>query len=135
VILGGHGAKRTPALAAQHADEFNLPFGSLDAFVEQRARVRSACEAIGRDPDSMRFSAALVLCTGRTEAELSQRAAAIGREVPELRENGAVGTPDEVVEKLRAFGAAGASRVYLQTLDIDDLEHIELVAAEVAPHV
>jgi len=135
VILGGHGAKRTPALAAQHADEFNLPFGSLDGFVEQRARVRAACEAIGRDPDSMVFSAALVLCTGRTEAELAQRAAAIGQEVPALRANSAAGTPDEVVETLQAFGAAGASRIYLQTLDIDDLEHIELVAADIAPHV
>jgi alkanesulfonate monooxygenase len=135
IILGGHGAKRTPALAAKHADEFNLPFGSLDGFVQQRARVREACEAAGRDPDSMRFSAALVLCTGRTETELAQRAAAIGREVPELRENGAAGTPDEVVTKLQAFRDAGASRIYLQTLDIDDLEQLELVAAEVAPHL
>jgi alkanesulfonate monooxygenase len=135
IILGGHGAKRTPALAAKHADEFNLPFGSLDGFVQQRARVRAACEAAGRDPDSMRFSAALVLCTGRTEAELAKRAAAIGREVPELRQNGAAGLPGEVVETLQAFRDAGASRVYLQTLDIDDLEHLELVAAEIAPHL
>jgi F420-dependent oxidoreductase-like protein len=135
IILGGHGAKRTPALAAKHAAEFNLPFGSLDGFVTQRARVREACEAIGRDPDSIIFSAALVLCVGRTEAELAQRAANIGREVPELRENGAAGLPDEVIAKIRAFGAAGASRIYLQTLDIDDLDHMELLAADVAPHL
>jgi alkanesulfonate monooxygenase len=135
LILGGHGPQRTPALAAEHADEFNLPFGSLDAFVQQRARVRAACEEAGRDPDSMRFSCALVLCAGRTETELAARATAIGRDVPELRENGAAGTPDEVVAKLAAFRDAGASRVYLQTLDIDDLDHLELVAAEVAPHL
>jgi F420-dependent oxidoreductase-like protein len=135
VILGGHGVKRTPMLAARYADEFNLAFGPLEEFVAQRDRVRAACETVGRDPESMRFSAALVLCAGRTEAELAARAASIGRDVAELRENGAAGTPDEVVAKLRAFGDAGASRIYLQTLDIDDLDHLELVAAEVAPHL
>jgi F420-dependent oxidoreductase-like protein len=135
IILGGHGAKRTPALAAEHASEFNLPFGSLDTFVAQRARVRAACEAAGRDPDSMIFSAALVLCTGGNKAELAARAAAIGREVGELRENGAAGLPAEVIETLRAFADAGASRVYLQTLDLDDHDHLELVAAEIAPQL
>jgi F420-dependent oxidoreductase-like protein len=135
LILGGHGAKRTPALAAKHADEFNLPFGSLETFTQQRARVKAACEAIERDPKSMVFSAALVLCVGRTTAELAKRAAAIGRDVDELRENGAAGTPAEVVETLQAFRTAGADRVYLQVLDIDDLDHLELLAADVAPHL
>jgi F420-dependent oxidoreductase-like protein len=135
VILGGHGATRTPALAARHADEFNLPFAPVEVFAAQRDRVRAACDAVGRDPDSMRFSVAQVICCGRTEAELAKRAAAIGREVDELRANGAAGTPDEVAAKLRTYADAGASRVYLQTLDIDDLEQIELVAAEVMPQV
>ena len=135
IILGGHGAKRTPALASKHADEFNLPFAPLDGFVAQRDRVRAACEAAGRDPESMRFSAALVLCCGANDAELARRAANIGRDVAELRENGAAGTPAEVAAKLAAFRDAGASRVYLQTLDIDDTDHLELVAAEVAPHL
>jgi F420-dependent oxidoreductase-like protein len=135
IILGGHGATRTPALAAKHADEFNLPFAPLEGFVQHRTRVRAACEAVGRDPASMRFSAALVLCCGRDDAELARRAAAIGRDVPELIENGAAGTPAQVIEKLVAFRDAGATRAYLQVLDIDDLDHIELVAAEVAPYL
>src|SRR5690606_11927275 len=135
VILGGHGAKRTPALAAKHADEFNQPFAALDQFRTQRDRVRAACEAADRDPDSMRFSAALGGCCGENETELARRAGAIGRDVAELRENGAAGTPGEVVAKLAAYRDAGASRVYLQTLDIDDTAHLELVAAEVAPHL
>lgn len=135
IILGGHGQKRTPALAAKHADEFNLPFAPVEAFVAQRDRVRAACEAIGRDPDSMRFSVALVLCCGSNETELQRRADAIGREVDELRTNGAAGTPAEVIEKIHRYRDAGASRVYLQTLDIDDTAHLELVAAEVAPHL
>jgi len=135
VILGGHGAKRTPALAAKHADEFNLPFAPLNGFRAQRKRVRAACESVGRDPESMRFSAALVLCCGADEADLARRAASIGRDVSELRETGAAGTTAEVTEKLLAFRDAGASRIYLQTLDIDDTDHLELVAAEVAPHL
>lgn len=135
IILGGHGAKRTPALAAKHADEFNQPFAPLEQFRTQRDRVRAACEAAGRDPDSMRFSAALVLCCGSDETELKRRADAIGRDVAELRENGAAGTPSEVIAKLAAYRDAGASRFYLQTLDIDDTAHLELVAAEVAPHL
>jgi F420-dependent oxidoreductase-like protein len=134
IILGGYGAKRTPALAAKHASEFNLPFGPLDVFVQQRDRVRAACEQMGRDPDSMRFSAALVLCVGRTKAELDARMSALGPFVPGV-DTGAVGTPDEVVARLQSFRDAGASRVYLQTLDLDDLDHLELVAAEVAPHL
>jgi F420-dependent oxidoreductase-like protein len=134
IILGGYGAKRTPALAAKHASEFNLPFGTLDVFLQQRDRVRAACEAAGRDPESMRFSVALVLCVGRTKAELDARMAALGPFVPGV-DNGAVGTPDQVVATLQAFRDAGASRAYLQTLDIDDLDHIELVASDVAPHL
>jgi F420-dependent oxidoreductase-like protein len=135
IILGGHGATRTPALAAQYADEFNLPFAPLGTFTTQRDRVRAACERVGRDPASLRFSNALVLCCGRDERAVERRAEAIGRSVTELRENGAAGTPDEVVAKLRSFAAAGSQRVYLQVLDIDDLDQIELVATEVMPHV
>jgi F420-dependent oxidoreductase-like protein len=135
VILGGYGATRTPRLAAMHADEFNLAFAPVETFALQRDRVRMACEQIGRDPESMRFSVAQTVCCGHTDAELERRASAIGRGIDELRRDQLGGTPDEIVEKLHTFSAAGASRVYLQTLDIDDLDHIELVATEVMPHV
>jgi F420-dependent oxidoreductase-like protein len=135
VIVGGVGARRTPALAAQFAAEYNVPFHSLDDTAAAFERLRTACSAAGRDPGSLVYSAAQVLCCGRDEAEVSRRAAAIGREVDELRANGLAGTPDEVVAKARTFAAAGASRLYLQVLDLADLEHVELVAAEVMPHL
>ncbi|MFW0784529.1 LLM class F420-dependent oxidoreductase [Gordonia sp. CPCC 206044] len=135
IIIGGAGKKRTPALAARFADEFNSAFQPVDAVVEQVGRVQSACTAAGRDPESITFSAALVLCCGRTDAELARRADAIGREVDELRENGAAGTPAEVVEKISRYQQAGISRIYLQTLDLDDLDHLDLVAKEVAPQL
>ena len=80
----------------------------------------------------MIFSTALVLCCGADEGELARRAAAIGREPDELREAGIAGRPDECATKLRAYAAAGTTRVYLQVLDDTDLDHLDLVMAEVA---
>ena len=135
IIVGGGGKVRTPRLAAQYADEFNRPFVSIDVFTEQCGRVRGACEAIERDPASLVYSAALVVACGRDEAEFKRRAAAIGREPDELRTNGAAGTVSEVIATLKRWNDAGAQRVYLQMLDLHDLDHLSLIAAEVAPHV
>lgn len=135
VLIGGLGKKRTPALAAAYADEFNLPFVDEATTETQFARVRAACEAADRDPATMTWSNALVVCVGADEAEIARRAASIGREVDELRENGLAGTPQEVVDKIGRYAALGAERVYLQVLDLADLDHLRLIAAEVMPHV
>lgn len=133
VLVGGYGPRRTPRLAATYAQEYNVPFPPLDVFARQVDVVRAACEARDRDPATMTFSAALVTCVGETEAEFTRRAAAIGREPAELRANGAAGSPDEAIERIRAFAAAGARRVYLQILDLDDLDHLRLIAERVMP--
>ncbi len=129
IVIGGGGPKRTPALAARFATEFNTPFVSLDFFAEQTDRVRDACSAIGRDPESLVYSAALVVCVGQDEAEFVERAAAIGREPDELRENGAAGTPDQLRDTVERWRAAGAQRLHLQVLDLADLDHLDLIAA------
>jgi alkanesulfonate monooxygenase SsuD/methylene tetrahydromethanopterin reductase-like flavin-dependent oxidoreductase (luciferase family) len=133
IVIGGGGPKRTPSLAARFASEFNTPFVPIDFFMAQCDRVRAACASIDRDPATMTYSAALVTCVGADETELSQRAAAIGREPAELRENGAAGTPEEVAATIRRWADAGAERIYLQVLDLADLDHLDLIAAEVAP--
>jgi F420-dependent oxidoreductase-like protein len=136
VIIGGHGRTRTPALAARFADEYNIPFpASVHAAGRQFDRIRQACQESGREPDTVHLSAALVLCCGRDDAAIARRAASIGREVDELREHGLAGTPAEVVERIGEFAAIGATRIYLQVLDLADLDHAELVAAEVLPHI
>lgn len=132
IVIGGGGPKRTPALAARHATEFNTPFVSLDFFGEQTARVRAACSAIGRDPGTLTYSAALVVCIGQDESEFAERAAAIGREPDELRENGVAGTPDQARETVQRWRAAGAQRLHLQVLDLADLDHLDLIAATLA---
>lgn len=131
VILGGYGSRRTPALAAQFAAEFNIPFPPRAFVPEQFDRVRRACEAIGRDPDDMTYSVALVVCCGENDAEVERRAGNIGRAADELRANGAAGTPSEVLDTIAAFAELGAQRVYLQVLDVDDIEHVHLLGEQV----
>jgi F420-dependent oxidoreductase-like protein len=135
VIIGGWGKRRTPALAARYAAEFNVPFPPLEDFAPQVAAVSRACEEAGRDPSTMTWSAAVVLCCGEDEAAFRRRAEAIGREPGDLRDNGLAGTVSEVTDKLGAFAQAGAQRIYLQVLDLADLDHLRLVAERVAPAV
>lgn len=136
VLIGGAGRKRTPRLAARFADEFNVPFHSLEATGEAIAAVRGACEAAGRDPDDLVYSAAQTIVCGADEAEVERRAKAIGREgADHARKTALGGLPNEVVDTLGQFSALGCTRVYLQVLDLADLDHLRLVAAEVMPAV
>lgn len=136
VIIGGGGAKRTPALAARFASEFNIPFVDVDTLTTQFGRVRAAVAEAGRAPESITYSAAFVLCAGRDDAEIARRAGAIGREVDEMRGNSpTVGTPAEIVDKLAPFVAAGVERIYLQVLDMSDLDHIAFFSTEVIPQL
>lgn len=130
IIIGGAGARRTPALAARFADEFNVPFHSVADTGAAFDRVRVACASNGRNPDELVYSAAQVVCVGEDDAEVDRRADAIGRDADELRRNGIAGTPDEALAKIAEFTAIGASRLYLQVLDLTDLDHLGLIAAE-----
>ncbi|MDJ0380183.1 LLM class F420-dependent oxidoreductase [Streptomyces sp. G-G2] len=135
VLIGGQGAKRTPRLAATYADEFNMAFASVADTEAQFGRVRAAAVTAGRSPDDLVYSNALVACVGRDDAEVARRAAVIGRDVDELKANGLAGTPAEVVERIAAFEAVGSSRIYLQMLDLDDLDHLELISSQVLPQL
>ena len=135
IVIGGKGRTRTPRLAARFADEFNVPFAALDEVAALYARLDAACDVSGRDPSEIVRSIALVLCCGANQEEVARRAGAIGREVGELKEHGVAGTPDECIETLREYAALGATRVYLQVLDLADLDHLDLVAERVAPHL
>ncbi|MFI8930271.1 LLM class F420-dependent oxidoreductase [Streptomyces sp. NPDC053474] len=131
VLIGGHGAVRTPRLAARHADEFNIPFASVQDSERQFTRVREAAEQAGRKGGDLVYSSALVACVGKDDAEVARRAAVIGREVDELKANGLAGSPAEVVDKIGRYAEIGASRIYLQCLDLSDLDHLELISSQV----
>jgi F420-dependent oxidoreductase-like protein len=135
VVIGGFGPKRTPALVARFADEFNVPFAGAEVAAELNQRVTATCREHGRDPGTVVRSVAQVVCCDVDEPGIARRAAAIGREVDELRANGMAGTPDELVATARSFAAQGITRMYLQVLDLSDLDHLDLIAADVLPAV
>jgi F420-dependent oxidoreductase-like protein len=135
VIVGGLGARRTPRLAADFADEYNVAFQTVQDTAAAFARVREACEAAGRDPASLTYSVAHTVVCGKDEAELRRRAAALGREADAVLAVGLTGTPGEVAAKIGAYAEIGAERVYLQVLDLTDLDHLALIASDVAPQV
>jgi F420-dependent oxidoreductase-like protein len=130
IIIGGMGPTRTPALAGRYAHEFNVPFASLTDVAAQFDRVRAAA-----GDRTLTYSAAVATCVGKDDAEVARRAAAIGRDVDELKANGVAGTPAEAVERLSRYAEAGATRVYLQILDMSDLDHLELISSEVVPQL
>jgi F420-dependent oxidoreductase-like protein len=131
IILGGAARRRGAQLAARFADEFNVSFDQAGT-QEKFARVREAAQGTGRE---LVYSAAQTVCVGRDDAEVRRRADAIGQDPDQLRANGLAGTPAEVVDRIGRFAEWGATRLYLQTIDLHDLDHLELIAAQVLPHV
>jgi F420-dependent oxidoreductase-like protein len=136
VIVGGHGAKRTPALAARFATETNVPFVRMDAVAAQFARVDAACREIGRDPGELVRSVAQTIAVGRDDVEVDRRAMTLGKSAAEVRADGLAGTLAEVVDRLGQWREkTGITRIYLQLMDMADLDQVELIAAEVAPQL
>jgi alkanesulfonate monooxygenase len=128
IVMGGAGQTKTPRLAARYASEFNHMFSPLDFIDTMTERITSACEAIDRDPATMTFSISQVACVGADEAEVARRAEHIGRQVDELRSNGIAGTLEQARERLALYASKGITRVYLQVLDLDDLDHLRVLA-------
>jgi F420-dependent oxidoreductase-like protein len=128
VIIGGWGAKRTPAIAARFADEYNIPMPPPGVAPGMFANVDQACEAIGRNPAEIIKSIALVACVGSDEAEYQRRVKAIGRDPDELRAGGLAGTVEEARRAFERYTADGPTRLYLQVLDVRDLDHVRLLA-------
>jgi len=127
IIIGGNGPKRTPALAARFADEFNSAFRTVEDTAAAFDRVRAAVAAAGRAPDSIVYSVGQTICLGEDDAEVGRRAERLGRSVASLRAGALCGTPEEVREKIERFREVGASRLYLQFLDLEDLAHLDLI--------
>lgn len=135
IVMGGMGGKRSARLAATYAAEFNTAFVPVAVMKTIHDNVRAGCEKAGRDPSTMVWSVAQTVVCGENEADIARRAEAIGRTVEDLRQGAVCGTPDEVVTKLQSFVDGGAERLYLQVLDITDVDHVQLLGETVVPHV
>lgn len=128
IIIGGTGKRITPRLASRYANEFNVPFKSPSDWVAACGPTVEACEERERDPETLVWSAVQVLAVGSNEAEFSRRAAAIGRETSDLRQNGVAGIADEALGCIEEFKAAGCDRLYFQCLDLNDLDQLNELA-------
>lgn len=132
VIVGGRGKRRTPALAVRYAEEFNVPFAPLDATRECFERVQRLSDEACRTPGGRRplvLSAAQTIACGRTPDAARTRAENIGQ-IPPL-----FGTPDQVVDQIGRFAEIGVRRLYLQILDLVDLDHLDVIASRIAPQL
>ncbi|HVV37138.1 MAG TPA: LLM class F420-dependent oxidoreductase [Acidimicrobiales bacterium] len=132
IVIGGFGAKRTPRLAATYADEFNIGFIGPDIATIAYARVRDACAARGT---SVEYSIALAIAVGRSDEEVAARAAKVGQPVEHMKQNALAGSVAEVVDRIGAYGAIGATTTYLQLHDFTDVDQLELIASEVMPQL
>ncbi|MDG4774722.1 LLM class F420-dependent oxidoreductase [Solwaraspora sp. WMMD792] len=138
IIIGGRGPKRTPELAAQFADEFNMPFKSVAETAAAYERVTEACHRSGRTEQGrppLTMSAGIVIAIGRTDAEAQRRAAPLHEKSALPPEDPVIGSPAQLVDRIGEFAAIGTSRVHLRFIDLADLDHLELVAAEVLPQL
>ncbi|MEV4660724.1 LLM class F420-dependent oxidoreductase [Micromonospora echinofusca] len=138
IIVGGRGPKRTPELAARYADEFNMPFKTVAETAAAYERVREACDRTGRAESGrapLALSAGIVVAIGRTDAEAQRRAAPLHVKSALPPEDPVVGSPAQLVDRIGEFAAIGATRVHLRLIDFADLDHLELIAAEVLPRL
>jgi F420-dependent oxidoreductase-like protein len=144
IILGGTGKKRTPALAARYADEFNLQTTRRRTPVpeqwlrsqdirEQIRRVRQAADAIGRDPDSITFSMSAAIGVGRTAVEAAAHLDPEHYGSQTFDGAAFLGSAAEVVDMFGPYADMGISRVYVRApVRIATLaDNFELIATEV----
>lgn len=141
LIMGGKGDK-TLQVVAKHATEWNCSYVGLEMFREKSAQLDATCEAMGRDPASVRRSVMIPFVIDSDVARIQGRIDAhramfptLTGDLTEWRAAGFVGgRSEEVVEQLQAFAAADTERFMLQHNDLDDLVSLELLADEVLPH-
>ena len=146
LILGGTTVgPRMQALVGRYADEFNTVGGTPDDVAARFARARAGVEAAGRDPGALVTSLMTWFFVAPTEdayVEKLRRAHALDPNAgpfdayrADIEHDCIVGTPDRAIERLRAYADVGVQRIFLNHELYDDLEMVDLVAADVLPAV
>jgi probable F420-dependent oxidoreductase len=124
LFVGGKGGPRLLRIAARHADGWNTVWRwTPEHYAARAAAAREACEREGRDPGGFRLSLGLFTVVGEDEADVKRRYELIGNRLPnrvvestpldELRQDGLVGTPDQLLERIGAFASLGVSELII----------------------
>jgi len=146
ILIGGTGERRTLRAVAQYADEWNCDgYHSPEMYAHKLSVLERHCEAIGRDPATIRRSMLIHVLTGPDQTVIDRlRPHAMklmgtpewsSREMLQEVEAGGmlVGNAEQVVEKLGPLAELGVEEVELQHYDFNSDEVPEYIAAEVAP--
>jgi F420-dependent oxidoreductase-like protein len=133
IIIGGGGPRRTPALAARFADEFNTGLGLGDRLAERFDYFQRVVAEHGRDPADIRLSTTLPVCCATTQAEAERRKDFLGAAGARLLSAGVVGLPGDVLNRLEQLAEVGIDTVYFHVYDAGYLDQIRLFGQEVVP--
>jgi F420-dependent oxidoreductase-like protein len=146
IWVAGGGEKVTLRIAAEFADYTNFD-GTLDAFRHKSEVLAGHCRDTGRDFDSITRSANYNVAIGATEAEVADRLArladrlrphigndAVEKQLEGFRGKSAVGTPEQIVERLTDLRRAGLGYgIFYFPEAAYDTSGIELFEREVLP--
>ena len=148
LLVGGKGGPRLLRLAARFADGWNTVWRwTPDAYAKRVAAAREACEREDRDPATLRLSLGLFAVVGEDEADLVRRYELMRERLPagvvdaapleELRRDGLVGTPADVLERLERFASLGVSELVVGPAPVwfalPDPSMLDLLADRVLP--
>jgi F420-dependent oxidoreductase-like protein len=137
ILIGGNGLRLTLPLAAQFADEWNGVFINASAYAQLNQKLNQLLVEHGRQPEGVKRSIMVGCVYGKDSAQVEQKVLQRSQgksNTQELQKNGnVVGTASEIAAQLEKFQAAGARRVMLQWLDLDDLDGLEEMARVVLP--
>ncbi|RYV52167.1 LLM class F420-dependent oxidoreductase [Pengzhenrongella frigida] len=143
--IAGGGEKKTLRIAAEHASYTNFD-GSLEGFAHKSEVLKGHCRDLGRDFGAITRSANYNVVIGATQADVDDKLAWIDahyravvperadRVVEDFRTGPLVGTPEQIVERLRELEALGMTYAVTYFADAAyDRSGIELFEREVVP--
>jgi len=150
LLVGGKGPRRTLPLVARYANVWNATRLTPQQFHALSAKLDELVLAAGREPGSIKRTLMIPILCARDRAELERRAQGFRRIFPELANmsldavlddmrqgftNMIIGTPEEVIDQIRAYAAVGVAEFIVQWFAVDDLEGLKVLAEQVLPHV
>lgn len=149
LLIPASGVKRGLPLVARYADIWNMVWLTPEEFRERSKVLDEALRTVGRPPNAVKRTVMTFLFYGDTPAQLEAQTRSVRRFLPELDDlplnellevlrkdwNSLIGTPEEIVEQINAYAAAGVEELMLEWLDFDNLDGLRAFANEVLPRL
>jgi F420-dependent oxidoreductase-like protein len=136
ITVGGAGERLLLKVVAKYADRWNCPMNSAHELPHKLEVLRSHCADAGRNPDEITVSEQVLVVLGADDADFQQRWTMAKQMLAGFADLDAVavrGTPDAVVEGLRAKAAKGVSLFTIMFGDMAPPETLRLFGERVLP--